>query len=308
VPTCFECGYDLTGLDLPHRCPECGRVADPQNAGDEVYAWFASRRAVWLRSPPACFMAQLHEGRCLRVAARRLLISLVVPWLVLVGLVVGLNCLAFSNVYERSPSSANTAASAGTDRFGREGRAFSRESKPLADNPAWNVRRVGTTVRLARLHVDEGTRDTVLFLMGIAGCGLIATWVCTRVEIITENGRGGVGLHGYAALAACGLLAGPIRVLMACGAIWALLEALGGWGLVVGAWPVWAGDAALAGGVLAFAVAGAMIQCRIGQHCRLRWPPMNLTALIGALSWLMLTFMLVFCPLATLLLPIVSRD
>jgi hypothetical protein len=40
-PFCFNCGYELTGLDLPHACPECGRIADPDAEIAAAQKWFA---------------------------------------------------------------------------------------------------------------------------------------------------------------------------------------------------------------------------------------------------------------------------
>ena len=52
-PFCFECGYDLSCLDLPRPCPECGRLADPTAQAAEAREWFArpSSTLKWLVRP-----------------------------------------------------------------------------------------------------------------------------------------------------------------------------------------------------------------------------------------------------------------
>ncbi len=46
-PFCYECGYDLSGLELPHRCPECGLLADPPRQSQAVNGWYAGWQS-WL--------------------------------------------------------------------------------------------------------------------------------------------------------------------------------------------------------------------------------------------------------------------
>ncbi len=76
---CTQCGYDLMGLELPHRCPECGRVSDPQAERRAALDWYASPRALMLRSMPASAASYLAEPQAVRRARQRLVVWVLLP-------------------------------------------------------------------------------------------------------------------------------------------------------------------------------------------------------------------------------------
>lgn len=77
---CAQCGYDLTGLELPHRCPECGRLADPQADRRAALDWYASPRALLLLgSMPASAALYLAEPQVVRRAGRRFVVWVLLP-------------------------------------------------------------------------------------------------------------------------------------------------------------------------------------------------------------------------------------
>ena len=74
-PFCFQCGYDLTGLELPRQCPECGLLRDP-SLDEQARKWFASRWAClrWLRHPsrtPRNLCYLLFDQPSTRIARHR---------------------------------------------------------------------------------------------------------------------------------------------------------------------------------------------------------------------------------------------
>lgn len=74
-PFCFGCGYDLTGLELPRQCPECGLLRDP-SLDEQARKWFAGRWAClrWLRHPsrtPTNLCYLLFDRPSMHIARRR---------------------------------------------------------------------------------------------------------------------------------------------------------------------------------------------------------------------------------------------
>ena len=100
---CYNCGYSLRGLDLPHVCPECGQMADPEKQAAEARAWFASWR-VWFwwwrpsRAPTgACYV--LHDAESVRIARRRGLLCLWLPAVLCFAVVIGASAVVVQNTY-----------------------------------------------------------------------------------------------------------------------------------------------------------------------------------------------------------------
>jgi hypothetical protein len=104
-PFCFSCGYDLSGLDLPHPCPECGHLADPERQIDEARRWFAGRRAwLWLftrssKIPPALLYA-LHDPTSSRLARRRMFLGIIFPALLSAFIVFGGSTIGVEKRYK----------------------------------------------------------------------------------------------------------------------------------------------------------------------------------------------------------------
>ena len=94
---CFDCGYDLHGLELPRACPECGCVADPAGDVRRVRSWFAGRPAAigWIlrpgRIPPGSWYALFDRGS-LQLARKREWLWLWMPAL-LAAVTVAMGCL-----------------------------------------------------------------------------------------------------------------------------------------------------------------------------------------------------------------------
>ncbi|MCH8148044.1 MAG: zinc ribbon domain-containing protein [Planctomycetes bacterium] len=95
-PFCFECGYDLNGLQLPRRCPECGKLADPETQAAEAREWFARRspRLMWLVRPqtvPLGLWCALSDATSAKLARRRVARWLWLP-AILAVVTVGFGC------------------------------------------------------------------------------------------------------------------------------------------------------------------------------------------------------------------------
>lgn len=76
APFCLQCGYNLSGLHLPHRCPECGRYTDPEQDATQTRTWFARRWSFVrsLRRPstiPIGLWYLLNDETSARIAKRR---------------------------------------------------------------------------------------------------------------------------------------------------------------------------------------------------------------------------------------------
>lgn len=73
---CFNCGYALRGLKLPHGCPECGRVADPELEVAAARRWFEKEawkpwKCLFPFGMPLALWHALDDDRSRRIAIRR---------------------------------------------------------------------------------------------------------------------------------------------------------------------------------------------------------------------------------------------
>lgn len=97
-PFCFSCGDELTGLDLPHQCPECGEHVDPKQQAAMARNWLASRRAWWWllcgRSmlPPGLLYCG-HDTALIRKGRRRIFFMLWFPALLSVLVIAAGTCV-----------------------------------------------------------------------------------------------------------------------------------------------------------------------------------------------------------------------
>lgn len=100
VPHCPNCGYNLTGLDLPHRCPECGHLADAVAEREAAVRWYSSWNAFLLRKTPPMALAYIGDARCRRHAWRRWLLLVLVPWLAVTPLFLLINSVQEIETHE----------------------------------------------------------------------------------------------------------------------------------------------------------------------------------------------------------------
>ena len=101
MPHCFNCNYDLTGLDLPHRCPECGEWADPVAERKAAVAWYLGRGALLMRRPPKAANLYLDAPECRALARRRWLRLVLLPWLGCMVALLTMNSIELVHVTER---------------------------------------------------------------------------------------------------------------------------------------------------------------------------------------------------------------
>jgi hypothetical protein len=108
TPRCVNCGYDLRGLPLPRRCPECGHLSGLDAERKEAESWYASWRGLLFLFPPPLAMAHLHYPRSRGVALRRLFYGFALPWIVLSGFIASASSIVFVSTYERWWESVNS--------------------------------------------------------------------------------------------------------------------------------------------------------------------------------------------------------
>lgn len=98
--SCANCGYPLHGLES-RRCPECGYHNEDELARAETITWFQSWDGLLLRNPPACFWEHLGSRACQRVAIRRAVLGVVLPWMFLLLAAYAFSSVGVLNVYSR---------------------------------------------------------------------------------------------------------------------------------------------------------------------------------------------------------------
>lgn len=96
---CLSCGYNLTGLDLPRACPECGNLSDPFPDLQRAREWFCGREAwCWsLRSSsqlPTGIPYALIDERTAEFAVRRIVLGLWVLSILNIIFVLAASCVA----------------------------------------------------------------------------------------------------------------------------------------------------------------------------------------------------------------------
>ena len=100
VPHCPNCGYNLTGLDLPHRCPECGHLADAVAEREAAVRWYSSWNGLLFRKTPSMALAYIGDARCRRHAWRRCLLLVLAPWLAVTLLFLLINSVQEVKTHE----------------------------------------------------------------------------------------------------------------------------------------------------------------------------------------------------------------
>lgn len=97
---CPECGYDLHGLELPRACPECGQPAESDLGRQAAIKWYRSRHTLLMRRPPPMFLAHLDGRDIRRLAGKRLVFMVLVPWLLLTVSLLVTGSMTFTRVME----------------------------------------------------------------------------------------------------------------------------------------------------------------------------------------------------------------
>lgn len=126
---CLSCGYDLRGLKMPHACPECGELRDPERDEKKARDWFAKWRLspLWpLRlcdTPPGLWYL-LSDPKSQRIAQRRRFRWLWLPAIVAIFILCPATLIqvdygVVTNFYESAASkSAPLKTIERTERFG----------------------------------------------------------------------------------------------------------------------------------------------------------------------------------------------
>ena len=97
---CPNCDYNLTGLDLPRRCPECGYLADPDAEREAAVRWYVLWSGLVFRKPPAMALVYVGDVRCRRQAWRRWLLLALAPWLAVTLLFLLFNSIQVIKTHE----------------------------------------------------------------------------------------------------------------------------------------------------------------------------------------------------------------
>ena len=280
MPRCLECGYDLRGLTDSDRCPECGRVLDPEAVGPEVVAWYRSRAGAWMESAPACFLAHLHHPSCRQAAIRRLIASFVVPTALFVLVVTALNCVTAFTEYERwvatQPQDIDRACTVGRP-FG----ASHSAGGPLA----YPHRRIHTSLSLTRPHFSVDMWPVFAAPVLAAAFGLVTMRWTVLFLINTFSEGSGDPIDHRAAFATLPWLAGPYTLGLATVTVAVVFFAVSDWG-IASAGMTATGGLLLCAGCIVYLGSGMLLAARIARGCRPKYPGLSIPARCSAaVAW-----------------------
>lgn len=97
---CPVCGYDVRGLPVPGRCPECG-AAVTGTRHIPIEPWYSSWHGWFLLHPPPLALHFLGTPGIQAVAKRRVFRLFLMPWLLVLSVTVLSTCVEIKRTYER---------------------------------------------------------------------------------------------------------------------------------------------------------------------------------------------------------------
>ncbi len=164
---CFQCGYDLSRLQLPRPCPECGTIRDPQKDAAAARAWYAGKWAWfdWLfreKEVPLGVHYQLADDSSYDLARRRIYLWIYAPIVAVILLIFGTSCIranfkvTATRQYAISPNQVESLTIEYTGRgdlFG-EGPS-STNPPPLDDLHAYHSGAILRQSKIVRLNIES---------------------------------------------------------------------------------------------------------------------------------------------------------
>lgn len=286
------CGYDLRGLPAPLRCPECGHVAGQEADRQAALNWYRSARGLFFIAPPPAVMVHLHHPAAQRVAVRRFLLWVALPWAALCSLIVVLSSIVTVNTYERwwEPNT-QPGQRRDVDRVTHERwllgdpNDFGGVHTPNAKvgNKVYRSARVSTRLRLVEPRPATGLAEFMFAVLICIGTSLLSGYVIVLVGIAWARRTGGAGLSPRAALSAAAWIVPLNGVLVVCLTSLAFAGASGSGRI--------ASDEAIACvfllGGLAYLTWGGIVMFRAGRAMRIRRSESRvLVGFLMAAAWL----------------------